>query len=253
MTIILHIILGVVLLLPPRQEKHISETVYSYQLGSTIVPVVVTRYGDSENIVMLNLHDNERTSVNAGKKVLAEKGGMLIRIENNNTRLISFLLDDKKYTFDPNRMFTRPGVEASLKLNSQSTPEAIDIVSRFADSLLSKIPLITEKVIALHNNDSSPGLSIHSYSPGGNYEKEATQVYVNFEKDPDDFFLSTTHPLFLKVVNHGHNAILQNNKDVTDDGSLSVFMGLRNKAYINVEAEHGHEEEQTKMLQHLLK
>ncbi len=242
-----------VMLVPFNKEMQISETVYPYQLGNTIIPVIVTQFGDAGDIVMLNLHDNERTSVNAGKKVLVEKGGLLIRIDNQNNRLISFNLDDKKYTFDPNRMFTRPGIEASLKLNSQSTPQAVDIVSRFADSLLSKIPLHTDKVIALHNNDASAGLSIHSYSPGGAYEKEATQVYVNFEKDPDDFFLSTTHPLFLKVVTHGYNAILQNNKDVTDDGSLSVYMGLRNKAYINVEAEHGHEEEQTKMLQHLLK
>ena len=245
--------MGMVMLLDSSQEKQVSENVYTYQLGSTKVPVVVTKYGNTGDIVLLNLHDNERTSVNAGKKVLAENGGMLIRIDNNNTRLISFILDEKKYTFDPNRMFTRHGVEASLKLNSQSTPEAIDIVSRFADSLLARIPANTEKLIALHNNDSSPGLSIHSYSPGGTYEKEATQVYVNFEKDPDDFFLSTTHPLFVNVVTQGYNAILQNNKGMTDDGSLSVYMGLRNKAYINVEAEHGHEDEQRKMLQHLLK
>ncbi|MBA2498869.1 MAG: hypothetical protein H0V30_04005 [Chitinophagaceae bacterium] len=252
MSILFHIILAISLFASGKENVP-TETVYPFQFGDNTINLIITEFEGTRNLVMINLHDNERTSINAGKKVLSEKGGILIRIDNQNTRLISFMLDDKKYTFDPNRMFTRPGVEASLKLNSQSTPQAIDIVSRFADSLLSKIPQNTEKIIALHNNDASPGLSIHSYSPGGAYEKEATQVYVNFEKDPDDFFLSTTHPHFLKVVTHGYNAILQNNKDVTDDGSLSVYMGLRNRAYINVEAEHGHEEEQTKMLQHLLK
>ena len=253
MSILFHIISAISLLFASCKENIPTETVYPFQLGDKTINVIVTEFDGTGNLVMINLHDNEQTSVTAGKKVLEDKGGMLIRIDNNKSRNILFDYKGLKFEFDPNRMFTKKGAEESLNLFGVATPEAVEIVSRFADSLLSKIPSSAETLIALHNNDSSAGLSIHSYAPGGDYEKEATQVYINYEKDPDNFFLSTTQPHFIKVVTDGFNAILQNNKDVTDDGSLSVYMGLRNKAYINVEAEHGHEEEQIIMLQHLAK
>ena len=252
MNILFHIILAISLFAPGKKNAT-TETVYPFLLGDKTVNVIVTEFDGTGNLVMINLHDNEQTSVAAGKKVLEEKGGRLIRIDNNKSRNILFTHRGSKFEFDPNRMFTKTGAEESLKRHESVTPQAVEMVSRFADSLLAKIPPDVEILIALHNNDSSSGLSIHSYTPGGDYEKEATQVYVNYKKDPDNFFLATTHSPFLKAVTYGFNAILQNNKDLTDDGSLSVYMGLRNKAYINVEAEHGHEAEQIIMLQHLVK
>ncbi|MDR0289129.1 MAG: hypothetical protein LBH78_03695 [Rickettsiales bacterium] len=41
---------------------------------------------------------------------------------------------------------------------------------------------------------------------------------------------------------------MQNNKAVEDDGSLSVYAGENNIRYSNVEAEHGHLEQQIDML-----
>jgi hypothetical protein len=42
--------------------------------------------------------------------------------------------------------------------------------------------------------------------------------------------------------------LLQNNENVTDDGSLSVYAGMKNIDYINIEAEHGKKEQQKLML-----
>jgi hypothetical protein len=42
--------------------------------------------------------------------------------------------------------------------------------------------------------------------------------------------------------------VLQHNTNAVDDGSLSIFYGRKNKSYVNVEAEHGHLEQQKKML-----
>ena len=40
----------------------------------------------------------------------------------------------------------------------------------------------------------------------------------------------------------------QNNATVTDDGSLSVYAGLKKIDYINIEAEHGKTAQQKRML-----
>jgi len=46
---------------------------------------------------------------------------------------------------------------------------------------------------------------------------------------------------------------LQNNKSVTDDGSLSVFCGNEKIVYVNIECEFGHYTEQESMLEKIIK
>src|SRR5690606_32808824 len=108
-----------------------KETVYPFQLGDRTINVIVTEFDGTGNWVMINLHDNEQTSVAAGKKVLDEKGGMLISIRNEKERNISFSLEGRNFKFDPNRMFTKKGAEESLNRFGEATHEAIEIVSRF--------------------------------------------------------------------------------------------------------------------------
>ena len=61
-------------------------------------------------------------------------------------------------------------------------------------------------------------------------------------------FLKYFHSLYEKFKNLGYNTVLQNNATMTDDGSLSVLAGQQNIPYVNVEAQHGHLEEQVEML-----
>jgi hypothetical protein len=256
---IFNIIIAIAVWLQPVRHYIPENEVYTYVLGDTKKSVVVSRYGDEKEIVMINLHDDEQTSVKAAQKVLEHTGGILIRIENDSSRNISFSIENKKYSFDPNRIFTDEGAANSLKRfnNDQPAPaNIIRIVRTFADSLLAKIPPATETLIALHNNsesDSASTLSIYSYAPGGSEAQEAIQVYIHYEQDRDDFFYATTYPLFSKVMSQGFNVLLQKQKGMTNDGSLSVFMAFQNKAYINVEAQHHHLDEQTKMIKALLK
>lgn len=202
--------------------------------------------GKKNEFLFLNLHDNETTSVKAGVAVLQAHGGSLIKIENDNQRLISFSLDGKNYQFDPNRIFTKTGIKKSLNKYGSCTPQAIEVVAAFADSLLSKIPA-DKMVIALHNNEQGT-LSIKSYLPGGSLEREAAKAYANPLLDPDDFFFTTDSALYKKIETLNYNVALQNNSKATDDGSLSVLLGRQNKSYLNAEAQHGHLAEQTKML-----
>jgi hypothetical protein len=45
-----------------------------------------------------------------------------------------------------------------------------------------------------------------------------------------------------------YHIVLQDNTNVTDDGSLSVFCARGGIDYVNVEAEHGHLVRQLKMM-----
>jgi hypothetical protein len=227
-----------------------TEQISYYHLGDKTVPVKTIRFGDREGNIFINLHDDETTSVEAGLAVLQEQGGLLIKIENDNQRLISFILKGKNYQFGPNRMFTKTGIEKSLKKYGPCSMQAVAAIAAFADSVLAKIPQ-DKLVIALHNNNEEGALSIKSYQPGGSMEKEVEKVFANPLLDPDDFFFTTDVSLYKKIAALNYNVALQNNRQATDDGSLSVVLGWQKKPYVNIEAEHGHILEQVKMIRTL--
>ena len=231
-------------------DQTVKETICPYKLGNKTIEVIITQYGNNPDIVMINLHDNERTSVEAAKSVLKETGGTLIRIKNDSLRLIDYVFKKVKYQFDPNRIFTEKGTQETLKRYSKADAAAVKQVSRFGRFIFSKIPE-THLLIALHNNSDS-NYSLLSYLPSGEDAKEASLVYYNIEMDSDDFFFTTSMPLFEKLKQINLNIILQNNANATDDGSLSVLYGQQNKNYVNVEAQHSHLNEQSIMIKKLI-
>jgi hypothetical protein len=104
----------------PVKFSPLEKTIY-YKLGDQTLPIKVFQYSDLKNIVCINLHDNESTSVEAARSVLELKGGTLLKIENNKQRVIHFKLRGIIYGFDPNGIFSRVGIEKTLKENSQSS------------------------------------------------------------------------------------------------------------------------------------
>ncbi len=229
-----------------------AEKTYNFKSGSTIIPVKTFQYGDEKKLIFINLHADENTSVEAAKMVLEKKGGLLIKIENNNERLICFELNKKKYLFDPNRMFTWTGLLATLKKNNTSfTNSSVKQVQKFAAFVLKKIPKNTSALIALHNNDED-NFSINSYAAGGEFEKDVAGINVSKDHDPDNFFLTTDKNIFSQLSTNGYNVVLQDNKKAKDDGSLSIYYGRRNKSYVNVEAELGQVNKQAEMIEQLI-
>ena len=222
-----------------------QEKIYHYILGSTQVAVQVSVYGDRRNVVMLNLHDDEITSVAAARNVLQTTGGTLVNINNNYERLVSFTMKGKTWQFDPNRMFTRNGIISDmLKQNRSCNMAAVKAIEGFAKFLLTKIPK-TSTLIALHNNDHQ-NFSIESYLDDSR-KKDVQAVHASEYHDEDNFFLTTDRKLFQSLRESGYNVILQHKK-AADDGSLSVYFGRRNKSYVNVEAEAGKLKDQEQMI-----
>ena len=60
------------------------------KMGNTTIPIKIQQYGYRHDIVYLNLHDDEITSVEATNNILEKQGGTLIEIENNQKRNIRF-------------------------------------------------------------------------------------------------------------------------------------------------------------------
>lgn len=227
------------------------EKIIQYNLGERTLPVRIWQYGPENGIACINLHDNERTSLQAARFSLELRGGTLIKIENNGQRVIRFKLRGVVYAFDPNRIFSRTGIEQTLKENGRTSPQAIEEVEKFAARLLEMLPSDLTCVIALHNNTEG-AYSVKSYLPGGERQKDAKEVYANSKQDPDDIVFTTDEELYRKMAAHGYNSIWQHNSLAKKDGSLSVYCGELNRRYVNIETQHGKITQYAEMLEKLL-
>lgn len=216
-------------------------------IGETALQTAVSK-GKSAKPVFFNLHDNENTSVAAAKIFIEKAGGTVVELRHDGGREVKFQIGKKTFRFDPNRIFTLDGIKNTLGEKNEAAAQIL-AVDTFAKELFERFLKDEAVVVALHNNTNGGGLTVKSYEKGGRYEKDAARVFVNPARDEDDFFFVTQESHFEAIRKKGFNVVLQDNANVTDDGSLSVFCGKRNIPYINVEAEHGHLKEQLEMLE----
>jgi len=228
-----------------------AEKTITHKLGDRLIALKVIQYGQLASPCCINLHDDETTAVQAARSVLEQKGGTIIKIENNAQRNISFSLKGVVYSFDPNRIFSRKGIDATLKANRKINPLAIIEVEKFAAQLLQLIPDSVSCIIALHNNTNGD-FSVRTYLQGGKRQSDARQVYADDWQDIDDIALTTDEIIFNQMSAFGYNSILQDNINVNKDGSLSVYYGEQNKRYINIETQHGKTIQYKEMLGKLL-
>src|SRR5262245_47794530 len=115
----------------PGTSFTITEKTIFYQLGENVVPIKIQQYGERSDVVFINLHDDELTSVEATKRILRDYGGVLIEIENNAARNIRFLLHGRSYKIDPNQIFSQDGIRKSLAQFGSSSDRAIIEVEKF--------------------------------------------------------------------------------------------------------------------------
>ena len=222
------------------QKKYSPRTTtISYKIGDRVILIKLFQYGDNPDPFMLNLHDVETTSVLAARRWLELNGGLLIKFENNNQRTISFPLRGVPYSFDPNRMFSRKGITATLKdQGGYISDAAIEEIEKFAARVLQLVPENPSCIISLHNNGNG-NFSVTSYLPGNDREKDARLVYADPRQDIDDIFLTTDSLLYSQLAAKKYNSIWQDNVNVHQDGSLSVYCGEKGIRYLNCETQHG--------------
>ena len=210
----------------------------THKLGDRNIRIKTFQYGDKKDLVFIGLHDNEFTGLEATKLLLEELGGLLIKIENNYTRNINFRLDQHSYTFDPNRMFSKIGIQKTLQNLGRSNERAVNEVDKFANHILRLFPKGFKCVIALHDNTDG-GYSVNDYNAGSQYENDASLISIDPSQDPDNFFLTTDSLFFNQLSEKKYNTILQHNQRAKQDGSLSVYLGKKGLRYLNCEVQHG--------------
>ena len=197
-------------------------------------------------VLLYHPHENETTAKHTALTAIGARGrGCLLALEHNGRRRITFDTIDGQADFDPNRIYTAAGRAATLARSGNTGTAATEITADFAEHLLNR-PLNTPFIVAMHNNTDG-GTDIHSYQ-SGLLGSDSAEVFVAPAHDPDDYFYTISPQAFAFFKARGFNAVLQNNAQVRDDGSLSVYAARHGIGYINVEAQHGHRDEQAEML-----
>ncbi len=220
---------------------------FAFKLGDAQVEAVVHQH-KSATPTMLNVHDDEDTSVAAGKANIAVYGGRVIELAHSGERLITFGINGVKYSFDPNRIFSDAGITETLKKHSAYSAEAHAEIKAFAAEYLRQFALDQEPVIIALHNTVDGIFSVESFKSGGYLGSDAAAAHVSKRRNKFDFFYVTENGHFDFLKQRDFNVVLQDNERVAEDGSLSVYFARKGVPYINVEAEMRHLQNQIEML-----
>ena len=229
---------GLVIFLAFFQSSYAAN--YPVQLGDTRVIIHMQRQGTGKSFI--HVHQNETTALAAAKAMIKADGGTLMTLIHSGKRNIVFNLHNKRYEFDPNRIFTDVGIKKTLMQYSSYTSSAHREVRKLATKI--KVLLPKGKIVAVHNNQS---YSLKNYLPGNNLAGDAQDLRVHDHRNYRNFYLVTKPHDFARLTDHRFNSILQA-ANATDDGSLSVYLAGRD--YINVEAGYDQLAAQINMLRY---
>jgi hypothetical protein len=216
------------------------------KLGRTSINIKQFYNGLNKNILFLNVHQDEITSIDAIQDFGREIPINFAYIHHKGTRRIDFVIGKQIFSIDPNRIFTTKGRKETILPKKPFFLKATLIAKKLAKKLIFEIKKFNV-VVTLHNN-SDVNYSIKSYLPGGDEAQNTLDVFINPNMDPDDFIYTTEKKYFNYLKAENYNVILQNNHHFINDGSLSVYCGVNQIPYINIEAQLGHYKEQLKLI-----
>ncbi|WP_066755624.1 hypothetical protein [Crocinitomix algicola] len=217
-----------------------------YKLGDSTIEFYIHHSQVEQDFIFLNLHEDESTSIEALHHVIGLHDFSFFYLQHAKTRRINFSLEGKQFDIDPNRIFTKKGVKKTLKEGAGKSRKAVKEVQGLTNSILNFLPP-GKTVIAVHNN-TDVNYSIKSYLPEGDEAQNTAQIFINEEMDPDDFIYTTHLPFYEAFKKRKINVILQDNTGFVNDGSLSVYCGMNNVPYINIETQKGHFKEQVALI-----
>jgi hypothetical protein len=222
-----------------EMNSDLTTLTVAFKLGDDQINAVVHQKPPA-TLTMINVHDDENTSVEAGLVNLKQHGGRLIEFVHSGERLVVFYVDGHKYTFDPNRVFSDAGIKATLEKHSAYSHAAHAAIKSFAAEYLRYFALDREPVIIALHNATEGTFSIRSFLPDGEHGSASTETYVSPRRDKYDFFYVTDQRFYDYLKARDFNVTMQDNKNAPDDGSLSVYFARKGIPYLNIEAEVSH-------------
>lgn len=217
-----------------------------YQMGDSLVTFVTENPYSTKEILFINVHENEATSIEALNQFDVKNEYKFMWLNHNATRRIFYNHKEEIFSVDPNRIFSHEGIVATLAYDTICNRKAEKMAKALAHEILKSVNH-TSWVISLHNN-TPENYSIKGYLPDGDEAPNTKDVFINDSMDTDDFIYTTDQFLFDELKKRNVNVILQDNVNCINDGSLSVYCGIKGIPYANVEAEDGHLAEQIELI-----
>lgn len=203
--------------------------------------------GAQRGVLWVHVHADETTALQALRAHIRAQGqGCYLTLPHPHGRALRWALAGRIFTVDPNRMLTDHGRRQLLARQACADPQAADALAHAVEPLLSRLQE-QRLLVAVHNNTAG-GFGVGTYARGGALAADAAAVAQPQPQQGDDFFYVTHRRAFDFFRSRGHNVVLQH-PQVRDDGSLSVWAAQAGIEYINVEAQHGHLQQQQTMLQ----
>ncbi len=191
-------------------------------------------------------HDNENTAFNAAMYALERYGGKVLTVHSGEKRNLG--------KTDPNRNFgiEKAEIKACKNLKGKPTPKYSRTVLDFFVG--------QPAVLTMHNNTNGGTVSA-AHTDGKNRGMLAAGPPIS--KDPDDFIYVTGSKPFSKdkkirqdviaLRKDGLNVVHEFVTLKNTDCSLSNFAAYRKLRYFNIEAQHNHLTQQTKMVDALMR
>lgn len=216
-------------------------------LGDSTVILVHRPLQPQSNILYLNVHEDESTSIEA-VEIFSEQTIPLnfAFLNHQQSRRVTFNVKQKSFSVDPNRIYTAKGRRLTIEPYQRYLFRSRQYAKKLAKEVL-KLVHQYQVIVTMHNN-TDVNYSIKSYLPGGDEAQNTKAVYVTNQWDVDDFVYTTEQAYFDYLKNKDVNVILQDNQAYVNDGSLSVYCGKKGIPYINIEAQKGHLNEQIALL-----
>ncbi|MGV6860765.1 MAG: hypothetical protein ACWA41_03285 [Putridiphycobacter sp.] len=217
------------------------------KLAKTKIEIKQSFNAPTKNILFLNVHHDEQTSIDAIQKFAVDVPLNFAYIHHQNTRRLFYKIGKKEFSVDPNRIYTKQGRAATIETDHKTTLRSKMLAKKLSKEIIELVEQF-KIIVTLHNN-SDVNYSIKSYLPGGDEAQNTAEVFVNPKMDPDDFIYTTDQHYFDYLKRANYNVILQDNTNYVNDGSLSVYCGSKQIPYLNIEAQLGHFDEQLKMIE----
>ncbi|WP_244862625.1 hypothetical protein [Pedobacter heparinus] len=235
---------------PPLFEGLVSDTtrITMNNLGLNLVRYTYR----APKVRFLVIHDDEDTGVKAALEYIRFSGGTLIDCQYGGIRNFKINNQGESFQTDPNSIYTKAGIPIGIQKYGPVDDDVVKQLERTAKTILKLYnPEQLGYIFTLHNNtDGDFGIS--SYLKGYELEAAADSVHINFSMDPDDLIFVTDAKLFSGFKKENVNVVLQSAK-APDDGSLSIYAMYNKIPYINVEVQHGHFDENLRLIEIAIK
>jgi len=226
-----------------QSSKIMNKTI---KLAKTKIELKQVKQAKNNDILFLNIHQDEQTSIDAIQVFSKDIPLNFAYFNHKKTRRIKYQIGKNTFTVDPNRIYTKEGREKTIESEHQITLRSKMVAKKLAKEIIQLISHY-QTIVTLHNN-SDVNYSIKSYLPNGDEAENTAEVYINPNMDADDFIYTTEKRFFDYLKNANYNVILQDNTHFVNDGSLSVYCGIKGIPYINIEAQLGHFNEQLELI-----